>query len=99
MIADGSGHLGVSRAPSLFLIMKVNEMGDGEKPLRKEGNAEFIHGLQVNRYENCERLLVLGSYPLGAEYSFIGCELVFCVVPGVFHPGVLCSDLFPYFLP
>jgi hypothetical protein len=35
-----------------FLIMKVNEMVDGGKPLKKEGNVVYIHDHQVRGHEN-----------------------------------------------
>ena len=42
----------VALAQSQFSIMKVNEMVDGGKPLKKEGNVVYIHDHQVRGHEN-----------------------------------------------
>jgi hypothetical protein len=42
----------VALAQSQFSIMKVSEMVDGGKPLKKEGNVVYIHDHQVRGHEN-----------------------------------------------
>jgi hypothetical protein len=51
-MAEESDLWDVVLVQSRFSIMKANEMVDGGKPLKKEGNVVYIHDHQVRGYEN-----------------------------------------------
>jgi hypothetical protein len=79
--------------------MKANEMGDGEKPRKKEGNAESIHDQQVKDYENRERMLVLGRTTVTAQHIYVHIMLVFTLVSFSVYSYFLHPCFFPHLLP